>query len=1015
MLQVQAQPLIDKDSYIGFGKFYNLFFGIGIAIVLVLLGLVTYMGIKKYQKPNPTGVIYHMLIVQLFLSFRIFLVGLDFTFMYEQVDGAGDDKFACSFEGLYYYAFHLSEFLWSIVWLYDFILLSKRPSLFSGKYLLYYSCVVYFTSFGFSIVVYFQDQENFTSPANLMCYVNDNNSTGYYLLFNVPIILYYLMFIYVFFMYGLPILRSKPTKTQQPLDYRLSYISNSTTASNCIECDLVFTAIHPFVIIIVAIYAIGIKAQTLERSGKLKDAAELNASIGTELSNYSMSLSQDDIQANNKGGANQHEKNVKFRKAEQSAHSDMSTKIVSKDQLDTFREIIKHNVLENIVNGLQQTLVEKEKLKHFYDNKLGFGEAPANKILQQELQLNKDNKGMAMINKATDLIYLSKQGAAAQISNKDPNADTQAIEGLVLGHPDILRKFNQTMKQDEVDKFSKTEKVSSIQYQGLSYDFVELAPEIFHIIRQIQNIDERLIKQIFSIQNLENLVVDASLTKGGSFYVKPLQGGLIIKSINKAGYKLMQDFLPDYFRYTLMNPSTHLSPILGVFNMNLTKNGVQLPIYFTIQRNIQEFDPTSLENDDFAFGFDIKGSVHGRKMLDNPRDILNYEVVYRNKKLFAKTLKDQDFLQSFKKLDLNQSQSDKILSQLENDVNLLMTHGLMDYSMYLVIVIRPFKNVEYFIPKQIALKNESQNQIDEDKIHFTSIDSTSYKRFFIGEMNIAKHQHTRMYGRKEDSNILVMKERTRNKLMLYHICEPYDISSVQLYQEEKKRGEIMGNTPLNLMNQNSLYDQDPLRNATFQNRDKDSVASNYSAQNDPKQTAVFNAEISDLVQNQVQMIRQHSVVNFIKTTHSYEFYDDKKDEERPHHLQNQEQSQKRDQSFGHGTSNLVQRLNMFYTEKEKDDEIILDQKNPQKKMKACYVCKNLKTNHIVKEELNQDPDLLSDEIKMGVLNIARRDVIEQVVFDPQLGIVKREIHYGIIDYLTVSQIMKQYDHFRLIP
>ena len=39
---------------------------------------------------------------------------------------------------------------------------------------------------------------------------------------------------------------------------------------------------------------------------------------------------------------------------------------------------------------------------------------------------------------------------------------------------------------------------------------------------------------------------------------------------------------------------------------------------------------------------------------------------------------------------------------------------------------------------------------------------------------------------------------------------------------------------------------------------------------------------------------------------------------------------------------------------------------------------------------------------MGVLNIARRDVIEQVVFDPQLGIVKREIHYGIIDYLTVS-------------
>jgi hypothetical protein len=53
---------------------------------------------------------------------------------------------------------------------------------------------------------------------------------------------------------------------------------------------------------------------------------------------------------------------------------------------------------------------------------------------------------------------------------------------------------------------------------------------------------------------------------------------------------------------------------------------------------------SSLENDDFAFGFDIKGSINGRKVLDHPRDILNYEFVAKNKVLFSKTLKDQDFL-----------------------------------------------------------------------------------------------------------------------------------------------------------------------------------------------------------------------------------------------------------------------------------------------------------------------------------------------------------------------------------
>jgi len=48
ILDVIAQPAINKDAYIGYGKFYNLFFGIGIAIVLVLIGLIVYFAVKKY-------------------------------------------------------------------------------------------------------------------------------------------------------------------------------------------------------------------------------------------------------------------------------------------------------------------------------------------------------------------------------------------------------------------------------------------------------------------------------------------------------------------------------------------------------------------------------------------------------------------------------------------------------------------------------------------------------------------------------------------------------------------------------------------------------------------------------------------------------------------------------------------------------------------------------------------------------------------------------------------------------
>ena len=67
-------------------------------------------------------------------------------------------------------------------------------------------------------------------------------------------------------------------------------------------------------------------------------------------------------------------------------------------------------------------------------------------------------------------------------------------------------------------------------------------------------------------------------------------------------------------------------------------------------------------------------------------------------------------------------------------------------------------------------------------------------------------------------------------------------------------------------------------------------------------------------------------MNFVKTTHSYEFYSDKKDEDRHRDfdMNMMDQNKKREESFGHGNTNLVQRLNMFYSEKEKDDEIIVD-------------------------------------------------------------------------------------------
>lgn len=93
-------------------------------------------------------------------------------------------------------------------------------------------------------------------------------------------------------------------------------------------------------------------------------------------------------------------------------------------------------------------------------------------------------------------------------------------------------------------------------------------------------------------------------------------------------------------------------------------------------------------------------------------------------------------------------------------------------------------------------------------------------------------------------------------------------------------------------------------------------------------------------------------------------------------------------------------------------------------MKQCSVCKVHKMNHLEKECNNKNPgndnsstfglihdsqkDLShGDSIRHQMHKLAPRDVIEQIIFDPKHGIVKREIHFGIIDYLTNQNLKKQ--------
>lgn len=61
-----------------YGKYYNAFFASGLAALIVLIGIMCFIGYKKYQRYNPIGIMFNLVFVQVMLTGRIFIVGLFF-------------------------------------------------------------------------------------------------------------------------------------------------------------------------------------------------------------------------------------------------------------------------------------------------------------------------------------------------------------------------------------------------------------------------------------------------------------------------------------------------------------------------------------------------------------------------------------------------------------------------------------------------------------------------------------------------------------------------------------------------------------------------------------------------------------------------------------------------------------------------------------------------------------------------------------------------------------------------
>jgi hypothetical protein len=289
--------------------------------------------------------------------------------------------------------------------------------------------------------------------------------------------------------------------------------------------------------------------------------------------------------------------------------------------------------------------------------------------------------------------------------------------------------------------------------------------------------------------------------------------------------------------------------------------------------------------------------------------------------------------------------------------------------------------------------------------------------------------------------LMLIKEQTRTRSKIFHICDPYDIASIKAQREID---EALGNLGVD---RKSAFSAQPIKRGGDDNKSQDGIEEEGKDLENP-------LDISSTFINKAHAIAGSlSVINFVKTKLSYEF-SSKHMEATETLIQSQinagginantaaaNAEHAREQNILKKVMGLKQDQTMMQTISnffsEKIEEVEPNQANvPQnevvRKIKSCSVCKIQKNNHIVREfvlnQNQQDANLsqnlsafglvdesksqslsFSDTIRQQMGNLAQRDVIEQIIFDPQHGIVKREIHFGIIDYLTSYPMKKRLD------
>ncbi|KAF9528392.1 hypothetical protein CPB83DRAFT_766872 [Crepidotus variabilis] len=192
------------------------------------------------------------------------------------------------------------------------------------------------------------------------------------------------------------------------------------------------------------------------------------------------------------------------------------------------------------------------------------------------------------------------------------------------------------------------------------FKFKDYSPWVFRYLREeIFHIDPA--DYLLSLTAKYILSELGSPGKSGSFFYFSRDYRFIIKTIRHSEHKFLLSILKDYYEYVRDNPHTLLSRFYGLHRVKLPRGR---KIHFVIMNNL--FPP----HKDVHETYDLKGSTVGRlypedKAAKNPRAVL----------------KDLNWINRGKILELGPEKRALITEQLRRDAEFLKSVDVMDYSL----------------------------------------------------------------------------------------------------------------------------------------------------------------------------------------------------------------------------------------------------------------------------------------------------------------------------------------------